>query len=121
VAGAMFTARRKQARVVKDRRAALEYTRSTLADARKVLTKQMSQMLADTRRHLEEMIGGALTEQRSLLESQLRENERLAREDVETRQRARRDADQALQEAAGLRSTAQQLLPVLASATSPTQ
>jgi hypothetical protein len=121
VAGAMFTARRKQARVVKDRRAALEYTRSTLADARKVLTKQMGQMLADTRRHLEELIGGALTEQRTLLEAQLRENERLARDDVETRQRTRRDADQALQEAAGLRSTAEQLLPVLSSATSPTQ
>lgn len=114
VAGAMFTARRKQARVMKDRRAAVEYTRATLADARKVLTKQMSQLLADTRRQLEELIGGALTDQRSLLESQLRENERLAREDTETRQRARRDAEQALTEATELHTSAQALLGLLA-------
>ncbi len=93
VAGAMFTARRKQAVSTRDRRAAMDYTRSTLADARKALGKQIGQVLADTRRRLEEVVSTALAEQRARLEQQLREHEALARQDTETRNRARQEAN----------------------------
>ncbi len=109
VAGAMFTARRRQARSLKDRRAANEYARSTLADARKVLTKQFGQRLVDIRRLLEDAVGGNLAEQRRRLEARLHEHETLARQGAEARARARAAAETALGEAADLRSTAGRL------------
>jgi signal recognition particle receptor subunit beta len=110
VAGAMVGARRKQARVTKDRRAAMEYARATVADARKVLAKQFAQQLSEVRRLLEEAIGGALNEQRRVLEKQVRENETLARQDAETRARVRQQTEERLREMQSLHSTAASLI-----------
>ncbi|MDW3217195.1 MAG: dynamin family protein [Acidimicrobiales bacterium] len=85
--GVMIRVRQRQSSAASTQRQALDLVRSTLADVRRTLSRQLAQETASLRRELEHEISERIAIRRRETDRALRETRELARSDVEARRR----------------------------------
>lgn len=107
--GVMIRVRQRQTSAASTQRQALDLVRSTLADVRRTLSRQLAQETASLRRELEHEISERIAIRRRETDRALRETRELARSDIEARRHRVSELRDLASERAALASRAEAL------------